>query len=314
MANYVITFDENGQPIISHAFWNRQNQNGTKKDHKYYEKIKNGLKARYFYSKQEWDAFQRNRSTAPSTRSTTPSTSSISEGKGTDKGRTGTNASPVTRPAGHRRRTGSGEAKSVYRRGEGLGSSTPATGGTGNVPKMKKEQIRAEFQKHKDFKSISADAKSVHDVGEKIKKKAEDISGLTKRKEAKAANEEAFKAALNYVTKDLNKDGKIKNIQRERETYADKFDANNRSAERAKTIIEDPERRSDPNNFHEQQIQMAMVDEILNDVAKSKKEMEAAQARADQILKEYKKTPIGAIEYAVESTGDFLDKYFNKKK
>ena len=58
MNDYVVLFDSDAQPYIVHAFWNRKN-NGIKKDHKYYAKIKNGLKTRYFYTKQEWDAFQR---------------------------------------------------------------------------------------------------------------------------------------------------------------------------------------------------------------------------------------------------------------
>lgn len=68
MNDYIIAFDENGSPYIAHAFWNRKNQNGSKRDFKYYQKIKEGLKTRYFYSKAEWDAYQKNRNANSETR------------------------------------------------------------------------------------------------------------------------------------------------------------------------------------------------------------------------------------------------------
>lgn len=160
MSDYVIAFDASGQPYLAHAFWNRKNQNGTKKDHKYYEKIKEGPKTRYFYSKQEWDAYQRNRSTTSATRNAAPSTRSVTGGKGEDKVRTGTNTSPASRPAGHSRRKATGEAKSLYRRGDGLGSSAPVTGGTGFVPKTKKDKELVEaVESLADYKKKQADAK-----------------------------------------------------------------------------------------------------------------------------------------------------------
>lgn len=57
MNDYVIAFDANGQPYISHAFWNR-NKGGQKKEHKYIQRIKdkNGL-WRYFYDEEEWQAY-----------------------------------------------------------------------------------------------------------------------------------------------------------------------------------------------------------------------------------------------------------------
>ena len=92
MSDYILSFDESGQPYISHAFFRRQNQNGSKKDHKYYEKLKNGLKTRYFYSKQEWDAYQRNRSASTIT-------------------------TPDGRPAGHSKKvTGKAKEGSIYKR------------------------------------------------------------------------------------------------------------------------------------------------------------------------------------------------------
>lgn len=120
MSDYIVSFDESGHPYISHAFFRRQNQNESKKDHKYYEKIKNGLKTRYFYSKQEWDAYQRNRSAGAVTAS--------------DR-----------RPVGHSKKvTGKAKEGSVYKRGDGLNSSTPATGGSGFAPKNQKEREYAE--------------------------------------------------------------------------------------------------------------------------------------------------------------------------
>lgn len=49
--------DENGQPYIAHAFWNKKGQ--TKKNHKYIAKIGEGVKARYFYTQQELDAYKK---------------------------------------------------------------------------------------------------------------------------------------------------------------------------------------------------------------------------------------------------------------
>ena len=117
MSDYIVTFDQNGSPTIVHSF-------------KYFQKIKNGLKTRYFYSKAEWDAYQRNLSGG--TRST-------------DKVQTRTNPSPSNRPAGHaKNKTGEAKPGSVYKRGEGLNSSTPVTGSTGYVTKTKKEKEYAE--------------------------------------------------------------------------------------------------------------------------------------------------------------------------
>ena len=142
MSDYIMSFDESGQPYISHAFFRRQNQNGSKKDHKYYEKLKNGLKTRYFYSKQEWDAYQRNRSAG--TRSVSEN-GSVHEGKGSDKFRRGAVTTPDGRPVGHSKKvTGEVKEGSVYKRGDGLNSSTPATGGTGFAPKNQKEREYAE--------------------------------------------------------------------------------------------------------------------------------------------------------------------------
>ena len=117
MSDYIVTFDQNGSPTIVHGF-------------KYFQKIKNGLKTRYFYSKAEWDAYQRNLS---------------SDTRSADKVQTRTNPSFSNRPAGHAKNK-NGEAKpgSIYRRGEGLNSSTPVTGSTGYVTKTKKEKEYAE--------------------------------------------------------------------------------------------------------------------------------------------------------------------------
>ena len=69
MNDYILAFDDNGSPYIAHAFWNRKNQNGSKRDFKYFQKIKEGLKTRYFYSKEEWDAYQRNKNSENEKRS-----------------------------------------------------------------------------------------------------------------------------------------------------------------------------------------------------------------------------------------------------
>lgn len=55
MSEYYISFDQNGQPYIVHGIFKKKGWE--KKDHKYYQKIKDGLKVRYFYSKEEWDAY-----------------------------------------------------------------------------------------------------------------------------------------------------------------------------------------------------------------------------------------------------------------
>lgn len=158
MSDYIVSFDESGHPYISHAFFRRQNQNESKKDHKYYEKIKNGLKTRYFYSKQEWDAYQRNRSAG--TRSVSEN-GGIYEGKGSDKFRRGTVTTPGRRPVGHSKKvTGKSKEGSVYKRGDGLNSSTPVTGGTGFAPKNQKEREYAEaVEALADYKKKQAEAK-----------------------------------------------------------------------------------------------------------------------------------------------------------
>ena len=138
MSDYVMSFDESGQPYISHAFFRRQNQNGSKKDHKYYEKLKNGLKTRYFYSKQEWDAYQRNRSAG--TRS-----SDAAVQKSMQAAKPESTKPSGNRPTGHaKQETGKVKKGTVYKRGDGLNSSTPATGGTGFAPKNQKEREYAE--------------------------------------------------------------------------------------------------------------------------------------------------------------------------
>lgn len=57
MDDYILVFNEFGQPYISHAFWNRK-KGGQKKDHKYIQRVKgkNGL-WRYFYDEAEWQAY-----------------------------------------------------------------------------------------------------------------------------------------------------------------------------------------------------------------------------------------------------------------
>ena len=57
MSDYYLAVDHNGQPYIVHSLFNRKGWE--KKEHKYYQKIKDGPKTRYFYSKEEWDAYKR---------------------------------------------------------------------------------------------------------------------------------------------------------------------------------------------------------------------------------------------------------------
>ena len=138
MSDYVVSFDESGQPYISHAFFRRQNQNGSRKDHKYFEKIKNGLKTRYFYTKQEWDAYQRNRSGGTKFSDTTVQ-------KSMQAAKPESTKPSGNRPTGHAKQdAGKVKKGTVYKRGDGLNSSTPATGGTGFAPKNQKEREYAE--------------------------------------------------------------------------------------------------------------------------------------------------------------------------
>lgn len=48
-SNYIIAVDESGQPYIAHAFG----------FHKYFHKIRNGDRTRYFYTREQFDAFLR---------------------------------------------------------------------------------------------------------------------------------------------------------------------------------------------------------------------------------------------------------------
>lgn len=49
--DYIITVDENGQPYIAHAFGG----------HKYFQKILNGPKAIYFYTREQFENYLRRR-------------------------------------------------------------------------------------------------------------------------------------------------------------------------------------------------------------------------------------------------------------
>ena len=157
---YYIGIDTTGRPYISHAYAKPTYSTGTslvaprenreaRQNHKYYTKLENNLKTRYFYSKQEWDAYQRNRGSGSETRSA---------GSG---GSTRSTASTFNRPTSHQRNiTGEAKPGSVYRRGEGLGQNTPATGGTGYVPKTKKEKEYAEaIDSLSDYKKKQAESK-----------------------------------------------------------------------------------------------------------------------------------------------------------
>ncbi len=52
--NYVILVDENGHPFIAHGIFGDARKQGTK----YIERIKEGAKTRYFYTKAELDAYR----------------------------------------------------------------------------------------------------------------------------------------------------------------------------------------------------------------------------------------------------------------
>lgn len=60
MSDYYVAVDENGQPYITHAFWNRKGQE--RKNHKYIAREKIGNRFRYFYTQKEWDAFKKAKS------------------------------------------------------------------------------------------------------------------------------------------------------------------------------------------------------------------------------------------------------------
>lgn len=47
--DYVIAINENGEPYIAHAFEN----------HKYFQKIRDGIRTRYFYTREQLDAYLR---------------------------------------------------------------------------------------------------------------------------------------------------------------------------------------------------------------------------------------------------------------
>lgn len=47
--DYIIAVDENGTPYIAHAFGN----------HKYFQKIRDGFRTRYFYMREQLDAYLR---------------------------------------------------------------------------------------------------------------------------------------------------------------------------------------------------------------------------------------------------------------
>ena len=47
--DYVVAVDENGEPFIAHAFDN----------HKYFQKIREGFKTRYFYTREQLEAYLR---------------------------------------------------------------------------------------------------------------------------------------------------------------------------------------------------------------------------------------------------------------
>lgn len=55
---FAIFVDDAGQPYISHAFWNRKGQ--ARENHKYIARVERGKgRWRYFYTQQEWDAFNK---------------------------------------------------------------------------------------------------------------------------------------------------------------------------------------------------------------------------------------------------------------
>lgn len=47
--DYIIAVDENGTPYIAHAFGN----------HKYFQKIRDGFKTRYFYTREQLEGYLR---------------------------------------------------------------------------------------------------------------------------------------------------------------------------------------------------------------------------------------------------------------
>lgn len=53
MSNYVIGYDRDGSIFIAHS--------SDRPNHKYFRKIKDGTRTRYFYSEQEWNAYMKNR-------------------------------------------------------------------------------------------------------------------------------------------------------------------------------------------------------------------------------------------------------------
>ena len=147
MADYIITFDENGQPVIAHAFWNRKNQNVSKRDFKYFQKIKEGLKTRYFYSKEEWDAYQRAKS-QPKLEAKSQSTAPV------------TKSTPVGHHLTSKKKNITGTAKpgSIYIRGEGLGTGPVGNNDIGYKSKKEKEYAEA-VSSLVDYKQKQTEAK-----------------------------------------------------------------------------------------------------------------------------------------------------------
>ena len=143
----IISFDENGQPVIAHAFWNRKNQNGSKRDFKYFQKIKEGLKTRYFYSKEEWDAYQRAKS-HPKSEVKSQSTAQV------------TKSAPVGyRPTSRKKNiTGTAKSGSIYIRGKGLGTGPVGNNDIGYKSKKEKEYAEA-VSSLVDYKQKQTEAK-----------------------------------------------------------------------------------------------------------------------------------------------------------
>ena len=165
MATYIISFDENHQPYISHAFvaGGGGAGRGVRQNHKYLLKIGEGRLARYFYTPAEVAAYKRE------LQNTTKSTAQANQ-----------NVHTNLKPSREKNVTGTAKPGSIYRRGDGL-----------NKTKKEKEFNEA-VDALKDYKFKQTEREAANN---RLKENAANMMVLLTARRNLAKNRAAFEEA-----------------------------------------------------------------------------------------------------------------------
>lgn len=296
--DYIITIDENGSPCLQHALFGGGNAKGSQRqDHKYYTRVQDKGRWRYFYSPEEFRAWS------------SGATRKVKQAVNNAKKTAGNAASEVRKSLNARRELN--EANKATGFGSGLKQwnaqrkyNKTAMGKAEQELRKKASNLKTDVQSKAEDVEIAANKaskraqKKFNDLKTDIQSKAEDVEIAANKasKQAKKKIKNLTDAAKEYGSKTLSE---LKDAAR------GAGDKATDAAGRVRKAAEDKSGVTDQKNREEARRRALMgLDDAVGDYADSdNRYQKSAKGRADKAVDSAKKTADRARE-AADEAGD----------